>query len=423
VVDRLFHADVHRYRTTSGQTYVASNRDSTVPKPLRRLVVSAGRVSTVFIHTEAIPGGGFSPTGIMDAYDIRPLQRLGIDGAGQTIVFVEVDGVDESALSAYSQRFHLPPLNYTTYGPQLKPGPEATMDLEVVHAIAPRARLVVYNLPFADIFADLHRQLSQLIARSAGDIFSESLAICERSDTKQNAQALQSAYAQADAAGEAVFAATGDDAAFGCITQSNTAPVSSAVSAMIPAACPGVTAVGGTRLSVRGDGAWYDETVWEDPLQTEGTGGGPTRLYGRPSWQRAPGVSQQDSTYNTAGYRLLPDVSADADPASGMAIDIPQTGWTDGGGTSQATPIWAAITALIDQYLEQQHHHSLGWLNPALYSLARTPQAYPPFHDVTVGTNLVYPATKGYDMATGLGTPDAWFLAQDLAFYQKSHGR
>jgi kumamolisin len=58
-------------------------------------------------------------------------------------------------------------------------------------------------------------------------------------------------------------------------------------------------------------------------------------------------------------------------------------------------------------------------MNPALYTLAATHQPYPPFHDVTVGDNLYYPATPRYDLATGLGTPDAWNLARDLVLYQQ----
>jgi kumamolisin len=76
--------------------------------------------------------------------------------------------------------------------------------------------------------------------------------------------------------------------------------------------------------------------------------------------------------------------------------------------------------ALINQYLTKHGGHKLGFANPALYALARSKQPYPPFHDVTLGTNLAYPATPGYDMASGLGTPDAWNLARDLLRYE--HG-
>jgi kumamolisin len=113
-------------------------------------------------------------------------------------------------------------------------------------------------------------------------------------------------------------------------------------------------------------------------------------------------------------------VSAVADPATSGAYAI------DGdlvreGGTSQAAPVWAGIFALVNQYLQHHGSRALGFANPALYALARTKQTYPPFHDVTVGNNLAYPATAGYDMATGLGTPDAWNLARDLLAYTRGH--
>jgi kumamolisin len=368
-----------------------------------------------------------SPTGIIKAYDIAPLVQQGMHGEGQTVVFIEVDGVDQSALAAYAQRFHLPPFHYRTFGPTLPAGGEATMDLEVVHAIAPRAKLIVYNFNQSVISAAGIHLLSALVSASPRDIISESIALCERYSTAAGARAFESAYALADLAGEATFVATGDSGAFGCISPADSAPTRSALGAMLPAASPGVTAVGGTRLSVQSDGSWYNETVWEDPVETGGTGGGASGYFSRPDWQRAPGLPAQDSRYGVSGRRLLPDVSADADPASGMTIAFPgsngSASWGKGGGTSQAAPIWAGIAALIDQYLLANHHREIGWMNPALYALAQSRQAYPPFHDVTVGSNLAFAAARGYDMASGLGTPDVWNLARDLLSYQSSHGR
>jgi len=117
-----------------------------------------------------------------------------------------------------------------------------------------------------------------------------------------------------------------------------------------------------------------------------------------------------------------PDVSAVADPTTGMALRADGS-WTAGGGTSLAAPIWAGLTALINQYLKQQGLKGVGFLNPALYALGSSQQANQFFHDITVGSNLVYPATRGYDLATGLGTPIAANLAQGLAAYQKGGGQ
>ena len=78
--------------------------------------------------------------------------------------------------------------------------------------------------------------------------------------------------------------------------------------------------------------------------------------------------------------------------------------------------------ALIEQYARQHGVPRLGFIDPVLYALAATPQRYPPFHDVTVGANRFYPATKGWDFATGLGSPDVYNLARDVVAYLKEHG-
>jgi kumamolisin len=79
-----------------------------------------------------------------------------------------------------------------------------------------------------------------------------------------------------------------------------------------------------------------------------------------------------------------------------------------------SAPIWAGFTALIDQYLTSHGGHPVGFFNPLLYSLADGSPSYPAFHDIAVGGNDFYPAGPGYDMATGLGSPDVWNLARDL---------
>lgn len=164
---------------------------------------------------------------------------------------------------------------------------------------------------------------------------------------------------------------------------------------------------------------------WEDPGETNGTGGGVSTYFPRPAWQAGNGVV--DPQLNPKGMRSVPDVSADADPASGAAVFAPlgdgTSAFTEGGGTSQSAPIWAGIAALIDQYLQQQGLPSVGFMNPALYHIAAHPDPATAFHDVTIGTNLYYPATPGYDLATGLGTPDVWNLAQDLENYERGGRR
>jgi kumamolisin len=146
-------------------------------------------------------------------------------------------------------------------------------------------------------------------------------------------------------------------------------------------------------------------------------------FYPRPSWQQGAGVV--DTQFNPHDMRSMPDAPADADPMSGVAIYTNSgngIAWTAGGGTSQSAPIWAGIAALTNQYLQTKGLHTLGFLNPALYQIAAHPTPYPAFHDVTQGSNLYYSATPGYDMTTGLGTPDVWNLARDLEAYQRGAG-
>lgn len=122
------------------------------------------------------------------------------------------------------------------------------------------------------------------------------------------------------------------------------------------------------------------------------------------------------------GNRQVPDVSADADPAIGYAVYCTVTaggcsssGWITVGGTSAAAPLWAGSTATINDYLQRQSKSRIGAANPALYALGNSQQTYSPFHDVTTGNNLYYPATANYDEASGWGSPDIYNIARDLA--------
>jgi kumamolisin len=76
---------------------------------------------------------------------------------------------------------------------------------------------------------------------------------------------------------------------------------------------------------------------------------------------------------------------------------------------------------LIEQYARQHGIHRLGFVDPLLYALASSPQPFAPFHDVTLGTNRYFPATRGWDFATGLGSPDVYNLARDIVAYLRAH--
>jgi len=84
-----------------------------------------------------------------------------------------------------------------------------------------------------------------------------------------------------------------------------------------------------------------------------------------------------------------------------------------GAGTSQAAPIWAALTVLMNQHLKANGGRQLGNINPLLYKVAAGADL-PGFRDVSLGGNAVDLSTPGYDLVTGLGTPNTYNLAQNL---------
>ncbi len=246
----------------------------------------------------------------------------------------------------------------------------------------------------------------------------------------------------AAAQGQSIFAAaddTGSDAY--C---SNTGTTQTGV--QDPTSQPYVTSVGGTTLTLSGS-SYSSETAWNNPstawFYPAAGGGGISSLWTIPSWQQAPGVPGTSSsaspcaanTGNTgANCREVPDVSlfagggganqnylayctvalADCDTAGGTAS------WVVVQGTSAATPMWAAMTALANQKSLSEGYFNLGFLNPMLYQIAQNSSEYSTaFHDVTSGNNNInggttYTAGTGYDMATGLGSYNAANMANDL---------
>ena len=108
----------------------------------------------------------------------------------------------------------------------------------------------------------------------------------------------------------------------------------------------------------------------------------------------------------------MPDVAAVADPFTGVKFVYRQQ-VVPGGGTSQAAPLWAGIAAVINQLLSAQGLRPLGDLNPLLYAVAKG-SALPGFRDIELGGNAVSPGIRGYDMVTGLGSPNVGNLVKDI---------
>jgi hypothetical protein len=172
-----------------------------------------------------------------------------------------------------------------------------------------------------------------------------------------------------------------------------------------PAASPYVLSVGGTTLKTKASGGYARETAWT--LST----GGVSAYETEPPYQ---------SSVQSTGSRVVPDVAYDADTNTGIAIYDSQTyqgqsGWFEAGGTSAGAPQWAALIALIDQGLSSGTLDGASQTLPDLYALAGTASYTTDFHDVTKGSNGAYAAGPGFDAVTGLGSPVANQLLQAAA--------
>jgi kumamolisin len=420
-----FAVPIHDYRARSGKQFYSAVAAARVPAGLRGAVEGVGTISsyipkprTVFpgIYQD-VPKGGLTPTELLNVYDATPLTKAGFTGKGETIVFFEIDGYRPSDLSTYAKQAGLPPLKpvLDTAQPGGKAdGQETVLDLEVAHAIVPQARLVVFNMldylrvsSYAQLAVNIGKAYAAVDRKYPKAIWSLSIILgCNRNYQPADMAPMQQALSTALGHGTSAYVASGDAGGFECKggTDYGDPPASSDVGVNGLAEIPAMTSVGGTALSTDARGHWIDEQSWTQSSTQQGTGGGVATNVPRPSWQRATGISAiQDNT-----NRLVPDVAADADPFTGVKIFM-QGKPATGGGTSQAAPIWAAFTVQLNQYLLANGGHRIGDINPVLYkAAASTPNA---FHDITLGGNAVYGAQRGYDLATGLGTPNVGVLA------------
>ena len=234
-----------------------------------------------------------------------------------------------------------------------------------------------------------------------------------------------SLFEQAAAQGQTVFEWAGDDGSDSCAYHGSS-PVAPVLSSNDPAANPWVLAVGGTTIA---DATTPPtEQVWNDGATGGAGGGGISAVWSAPSWQSDGLVRGFDDprvvaaaekldvpSCSSAPCRETPDVTAQADEYTG-AITVYETqygGWTTFGGTSSSTPLWAAMLADVASTSACTASGPLGFVNPKLYAIAAVPsEDTTSFNDITVGntdvfgdTGGLFPATVGYDMASGLGSP------------------
>lgn len=417
------------------QRYATNEASRTPARGAPSLNKTKAKSGSIRPHLAVLPSAqpsGYGPKELTGAYDITPLQNAGIAGDTQTIALFELDGYQLSDVQQYFQNYGLSSPSITNFpvdgfnGSAGQGAIEVELDIEVAAAIAPKAAQIVYEGP--NSIQGLNDTYNAIVSQDKAQVVSISWGLCEASLGTPELQTLDGFFKQGAAEGMSFFAAAGDSGAYDCSD--------SRLEVDSPADDPYVTGVGGTNLQLN-NGAYGSESAWSNANDTQrspkgaGGGGGISTYFTMQSWQQGPGVinatysSGSPCSAGTGKYcREVPDVSGDADPATGYAMyctvtnaGCPATGWLTVGGTSAAAPLWAASTALMNQYLQSQSKPNIGYANPALYGIFNAQQAFPAFHDITNGNNLYYPATPGYDMASGMGSPDVYNLARDLVSY------
>src|SRR5579863_436981 len=385
-----------------------------------------------------------TPRSLRVAYGVESLMQRGYTGRGQTIVDIVSFGSPtlQQDMDIFDRQFDLPPITIKVLSPlgavPFNPNDrdmtgwagETELDVQIIHAIAPGANIVVLTSPVSEtegvIGLPQFLQLEKYaVSNHLGTIISQSWGASEvtlkDSTGQQQIQQWDAFYKQATTQqGITFFGSSGDNGATDYsdlkATILSTTPTSS-----FPTDDPWVTSTGGTTLQRVKSGTSFIETAWNNGdgsrcagVGNDSSGGGFSSFFPTPSYQQAlPPVMQQELSHR----RGVPDDSADADPCTGLAIY--SGGWQLGDGTSATAPLWAAIMAIANQMAG----HALGFINPALYKLALSSTYTQDFHDIVVGNNSVkvngvlvqgYSAAPGWDPVTGLGSPNAEKLIPDL---------
>jgi kumamolisin len=302
-------------------------------------------------------------------------------------------------------------------------GTEEVEDAEIVHAIAPDAAIRVILIPPWTGPGSWITAMDGVLrlALSRGSVVSLSAALGEDCFTPAQVAGLNSAL-QADQERHVTAVASSGD--FGAASTACAGPgvPTSVREADLPASDPLVLAAGGTTLDADpAAGTYRSETAWHTPPGTaspQTSGGGFSHLFPRPAYQ--------DGIAGIGADRGFPDVASDAAGRTGMTLAVSAGAGTyyfyPGAGTSAATPLWAALIALADQYAGRH----LGFVNPAICRIGRSASYHQAFHDIITGNSTItfprgtipgYQASPGWDPVTGWGSPDTQALIPLLARY------
>jgi len=374
------------------------------------------------------------------AYGMEALIERGFTGKGQTVVDIVSYGSPtlQQDMDVFDKQFDLPAITVQTIAPLgvAKPDPnnkdingwaeETTLDVELIHAMAPGAAIVVLTSPVDETEGSIGMpeflKLEQYaVEHKLGQIFSQSYVASETTLADAQGQQLVQTYTAfykqlAEQKTWTVLTGSGDHGATDYVDLAATR-LSPTPIVNFPADVPWVTAVGGTALM--DVSTHLTETAWGNAGGA--SGGGFSKFFSEPDYQKTlPGNVQAQMN----GQRGIPDIAANADPSTAMAIYFNGV-WQQIGGTSAATPTWAAIIAVANQMAG----HPLGFINPGLYKIATSDKVTTDFRDITSGDNSYnqdglkvkgYQAVPGWDAVTGIGAPLGEKLLPDLIAAQAS---
>jgi subtilase family serine protease len=433
-IAKTFRAELHRVEA-DGEVHFANVTEPWIPEALSGVVSHISglndfrpRPTSVKARTQhaldSLNGNHYlSPVDFATIYNIASLYNSGFNGTGQKLVIAGQTDINLADIRAFRQNFNLPAndpvlvLTGTDPGTSAGDQVEADLDLEWSGAVAPNAAIIyVYS---QNVFDSIEYAIDQNLA----PVISLSYSGCEVMNPTAFFQALAQ---QANAQGLTWVNSSGDTGAAGC--DSGTSAINGPI-ATFPASIPEVTGVGGTEFVEAGGAYWgsqsalsyIPEKAWNDTALAEtleASGGAASVMFAKPWWQVGPGVPNDAA-------RDVPDVAL-----AGSAEHDGYLIYNNGqmmvvGGTSAGTPAFAGILAILNQYLGQG---GLGNINPQLYNLASQTKGL--FHDVTAGDNMVpctagtrgcesghfgFPTATAYDLATGLGSVDAYNLVTNWA--------
>ena len=383
---------------------------------------------------------------IASAYGFSGAYQADNRGAGTTVAMYELEPVSASDLATYEACYGLQTaLSYVPVDGGAGSGAgsgEAALDIENLIGLAPAANVIIYQGPNSNSGSPgsgPYDTFSAIINQDRAQVVSVSWGECEAALGISNARAENTLFEQAAVQGQTIVAASGDSGSEDCNTGGG--PPQTQLAVDDPSSQPLVTGVGGTTLSSLGPRP--GESVWNGGgnvagslLQPGAGGGGISNLWTMPGGQlnARPGLKVLAAGATGAqcgapgGYcRQVPDVAANANPATGYVIywngsgtsPGQTTGWQAIGGTSGAAPVWAALIALADSS-PACGRVPLGDAIPALYRSASADYAGT-FNDVQSGNNDFagtnggrFAAGAGYDEASGLGSPNAAALVPAL---------